>query len=482
MTLGSMAGIRKVVAGCHATAIVIACLCVAGCDRPASSTSLDQRQNGKALARTISMLTDGEGANTQFRVLFYGQSITSRKWTNPAAKMIEREYPKVNFRFANLAIGGNAASLLKRAVARDIDEFYPDLVIFHDYGAEKDYEEIVKTIRTRSAAEVILQTDHLRAPPEPLCPVELNLTLKTPAGCTGSVWLRQHNWDDYMSGAVIPRIATRYGAAIDPRRTAWSRYLTTQGLAPSRLLQDEIHPNEQGWRLAAVLFNRFLVTTVRSTRPEKQNLVKITPAVKYTGGETPFDGNRLEIITSHPLHHGLASTVDGVPSDRLPGCWVATRVSSVPWIPEWPALRQVTISDQRLEADEWTVEINQINRDLTDFRFRLYSKAHGFDGEGNGRDDFISKSGAIRIDASDWVLNGAMKAKPVSPPEALTLRWSRRNICGYRPDDQARVSASEYHYIIATGIENASHTAVIKVAPEDFGSVKAFMSYKPWLS
>lgn len=459
---------------------VLACLWLAGCQW--SGTTTGKVDNGKALARTVSMLRRGEGTNTLYRVLFYGQSITSTRWTDLAAKNIAYHYPNTNFEFVNLAIGGNAASLLKRSVARDIDDIYPDLVVFHDYGGEQDYEDIIKAIRSRSAAEVILQTDHLTTYPEPLCPTGLNIKFSTPPGCTGNIWLHQRHWDDYMSGSVIPRIAVRYGAAIDPRRTGWIKYIGRHRLEPSQLLQDEIHPNAEGWRLAASLFTEFLRNTIRSSETNAQGLTNIIPANNHPVKQVRFEGNRLEIISSRPLSQSLEVTIDGIPSKSQPGCWIPTRVSSVPWIPEWPALRQITLSNHRLEPDEWTIKLDQFNDNLTDFRFRLYSKLHGFDGEGRGQNDFVSNSGSVKIIASDWVLGNAMQVKPVAIPRTMNLRWSRKNVCGYRPDNQAKVSPVEYHYIAATGITNSQHVAVIKSELGFQTRIKSFIAYKPWLT
>ena len=481
MALGIKVSSRKAnSAGC-VILLVFACISETGCHRNVPVTRNSRSENAKALARTIAMLREGEGVNTQYRILFYGQSISDKKWTDIASRNMAQNYPNVNFKFSNLAIGGNGASLLKRAVARDIDQFYPDLVVFHDYGGERDYEDIIKIIRSRSSAEIILQTDHLTARPEPLCPVGLNVTFRTPLGCIGTIWLHQRNWDDYMSGAVIPKMAVQFGAAIDPRRAGWNAYLNRHRLEPSQLLQDGVHPNDRGWHLAASLFTEFFNTTVRFTTPSTTSLVIITPNNQMKSRQLHFEGNRLEIISSRPLPNPIKATVDGVASEQLPGCWITTRVSSVPWIPEWPALRQVDISDDRLEADEWTVKLDQFNDDLTNFRFRLYSKLHGFDGEGNGSDDFVSTSGLIKIDASDWVLGDAMKSRPVAIPQTLTLHWSRGNVCGHRPDVDAKISPSEYHYIIATGLENNKHVATVVTAQNSYQTIRAFMSYKPWL-
>jgi hypothetical protein len=107
------------------------------------------------------------------RILFYGQSITEQDWWKSVANDLRRRFPDADLEIRNRAIGGFASQLLKRPAEHDVFPFYPDLVIFHVYGAHTDYEEIIRGIRSRTTAEVLMQRDHVTrwpAPPEQLSP------------------------------------------------------------------------------------------------------------------------------------------------------------------------------------------------------------------------------------------------------------------------------------------------------------------------
>ena len=39
--------------------------------------------------------------------------------------------------------------------------FYPDLVIFHAYGSPERYEDIIRRIRERTTADILIATDHV---------------------------------------------------------------------------------------------------------------------------------------------------------------------------------------------------------------------------------------------------------------------------------------------------------------------------------
>jgi hypothetical protein len=163
------------------------------------------------LARSLAIVRESTAAQPQvLRVLFYGQSMTSPHWTDLAEECLRRTYPHTQFVVRNMAIGGISAKQLQRTVERDVTDFYPDLLIFHVYGDHRAYERITRIIRSRTAAEVIVQTDPVKEPVEPLCPEGLHLTLIPPPGCKGVLYYKQRTWEEYMSSVVIPSLASRY--------------------------------------------------------------------------------------------------------------------------------------------------------------------------------------------------------------------------------------------------------------------------------
>ena len=119
--------------------------------------------------RTMKMLEESTAENpVTVRVLFYGQSITAQGWTKILMANLTNRYPTVNFVCENRAIGGYESSLLIRTAESDLYPFYPDILFFHVYGPFDKYEEIVRRVRERTTAEIVLWTSHLKRKENPV--------------------------------------------------------------------------------------------------------------------------------------------------------------------------------------------------------------------------------------------------------------------------------------------------------------------------
>src|SRR4029078_10900828 len=130
-------------------------------------------------------------------VLFYGQSITEQKWSNFVAEDLRKRFPNANLIIENRSIGGFASQLLVKTAETDLYPFYPDLLIFHVYGSHIEYENIIKRVRERTTAEILLQTDHVTK--------DESLREETDAGK-----LTPKNWDPWMNDSFLPGIAEKY--------------------------------------------------------------------------------------------------------------------------------------------------------------------------------------------------------------------------------------------------------------------------------
>ena len=116
---------------------------------------------GSEIQRTMALLATSTPAHrNQVRILFYGQSITKQEWSQSVAEDIRARFPYADLTIENRAIGGYSSPYLIQTVAHDVYGFYPDLVIFHDYGGEDDYEKIVRGIRQHTTAEILVQSDY----------------------------------------------------------------------------------------------------------------------------------------------------------------------------------------------------------------------------------------------------------------------------------------------------------------------------------
>ena len=79
------------------------------------------------------------------RVLFYGQSITEQEWSKQvAAGPARHAFPMPTWRSRTAPSAGSPSQLLIRPAEHDVYPFYPDLVIFHVFGANQQYEQIIQ--------------------------------------------------------------------------------------------------------------------------------------------------------------------------------------------------------------------------------------------------------------------------------------------------------------------------------------------------
>lgn len=109
---------------------VILSLVLASCFLTVSADPVPPEPD-QAIGRSLSIIRSATPEKPQvLKVLFYGQSISTPKWTDQAIATLRARYPNVAFDYRNLALGGWSAVLLEQAVARDVEEVYPDLIVF----------------------------------------------------------------------------------------------------------------------------------------------------------------------------------------------------------------------------------------------------------------------------------------------------------------------------------------------------------------
>ncbi|PZU11787.1 SGNH/GDSL hydrolase family protein [Sphingomonas sp.] len=431
----------------------------------------------EALARSLGLIRTATSTEPHVvRLLFYGQSISTPKWTAQAVAHLTQTYPNVRFVVRNLAIGGFAAQTLKRTVERDVTAFYPDLIVFHVYGDHRDYERIIRTIRATTPADLIVQTDHLSTDLGPLCDEGLHLSLASRPGCKGRLWYRATDWESHMSWSVIPGLAAKYGFAVEPRRDEWIAYLGKTGLPAAALIADSPHPNARGWSVMALLFGRWFDRAVASWNGQRSTAVTDLPATSRTFDMT---GNRIEIIASGPLDGKVTATIDGKRPQDLDGCWQTSRTTALPEVRPWPALRQVTIDPADHQADRFTLTLTHFDPSQAHFRFALTSAARGPDGAGSSDSDFVSPSGRVRISKEDWTLAESVAHAHRGVPEGFKVEWRRAFVCRDQPAVPLTAGTVEQRHLIATGIRQGPHKVNIRVSPDAERRIRAIRIYRP---
>lgn len=437
----------------------------------------------KAAARSLSIVRSASPQNPKvLKILFYGQSITSPKWTDQALAKLRRRYPNVTFDARNLALGGWSSSLLERAALRDISDFYPDLIVFHVYGDHRAYERIIQIMRSRTAADVIVQTDHVVDPVEPLCDQGIRLRWSPPPGCKGHIRFKQHVWEEFMSGVWIPTLAQKYDLSIEPRRQRWDRYLKSHKLSPSALLADKPHPNDKGWALMANLFVSWFDTLVaRSDGAKPTDPLQVRTLAGPSAGETKvykIEGNRVELVASGPLNGKVVVTVDGKPPADIDGCWIDSRVSRLPNLPDWPAIKQVSVRADYHREDRWTVRVTGLNPSQDSFDFTVESALHGKDGGGSSTQSFVSPSERITVEQSDWNLAAARRVSGKGVAEGTSFTWKRQFACTDQPPVLLANGKIEQRHVLATGLANGRHIVKLTVK-ENAPKIGEVRLYRP---
>ena len=95
-----------------------------------------------------------------------------------------------------------------------------------------------------------------------------------------------------------------------------------------------------------------------------------------------------------------------------------------------PVLRRY-FTGSNMVAEAWTLKVTEWTGDCTRFRYRIFGSVTGPDGEGESKQEFVSRSGRIRIYADDLWPRTAPPAAEQGPdpkamrpaPDGLALTW-----------------------------------------------------------
>lgn len=440
---------------------------------PAPAPLADPAALGAGIQRTMTLLaTSAPEHRHTVRILFYGQSITKQDWWKPVADDLRRRFPNADLDIRNRAIGGFAAQLLVRTAEHDLYPFYPDLLIFHVYGDHRRYEDIIRETRSRTTAEILMQTDHITAEKE--LTEEMDPAKLTPA-----------NWSAWMNHAFLPETARKYGAELLDQRAEWRRYLQDNRLAPAALLSDGVHLNAHGNWLMAELVKRRLVLNPKFT-PDA-NLVRtyaVGADVKWEGGRLrlEFEGNRVDVLPRRPGGKAAAVRVliDGKKPSEFPGCYVITRPNDVPgkdW--PWQVGGPYRITWQKpLVVEDWTLRVTECGDDAGKFRFEVSGSKTGPDGGGTNEQRFVSNSGRVVIEPQDWFTKRLDKTPLIA--KGFEAKWSVVPMFVDRYEaPKAQDPSREQAATLAQGLPNAKHTLELAIEGEGDPPVEAIRAYRP---
>ncbi|TVQ44926.1 MAG: SGNH/GDSL hydrolase family protein [Gloeocapsa sp. DLM2.Bin57] len=413
---------------------------------------------GLNLAYTTNLLSQNE---REIRVLFYGQSITRDQWTEEVTRGLKRRFPQADIVSKNLAIGGFSSQLLVLNVERDLINFYPDLIIFHVYGAHDKYEQIIQKMRTLTTADIAIQTDHY-------------------AGSNS-------DWSRFMNQYFLPRMAEKYHCELINVRSIWQEYLSKHNYQPQELLRDNIHLNSHGNLLMSQIIKAYLVVNPQAQDiwEDRVKTYQVNRDIQWNNGQLnlEFVGNRVEAIASLFGEAEAEIFIDGKHPSEIPDLYSFTRANyddTVDW--PWDVSAPFRINwESPLQAEDWEIEILEIESTAENmlFNFKLTGSKTGFDGIGNNGEKFTSNSHRIVILPEDWWLKTVnYKVSPIKP--GYQLRFSSKLLgTDIYQKPKFRGFHRESTVILAQGLTNEKHT--LTIIPRESGKVPitAIRIYKP---
>ncbi len=412
---------------------------------------LQTSEPGYGIQRTIKLLeTSTPKARNTVRILFYGQSITEQKWSAEVTRRLKGKYPNANLIIENRAIGGHSSQLLWRTAEADLYPFQPDLLVFYVYGSHIDYETIIKNVRERTTAEILIQNEHLTNKEDLAVPTSTPTT---------------KNWSAWMSEVFLPDVAKRYGAELLDQRKAWREYLTKNNLEPKDLLIDGVHLNDKGCELMAAIVEsafRFRPNAVFKNPVTTKEIVW-----KNRRAKVDFIGTRADIVGLEP--GSVKVLIDG----KSPSVFATTRASAYP-NSNWPILKRASLGVNP-QAETWTARLSEISADGKNFKFSVTGSLTGADGEGSSEKPFKSNSGRILIEPEDWNLAYCQAVFKRAIPSSLETNWK------VIPQFVEVVQANPLETItLVQGLPNTQHSIELeRIDGSQAGPVKLSI-YRPW--
>jgi hypothetical protein len=428
----------------------------------------DTSKLGQYTSRTMYLLhqSNPEKKN-DVRILVYGQSISAQEWWLEVKRAVEERFPNAHIIMENKAIGGFSTQYLYKTVDMDVSSFYPDLVLLHIYGNVKDYETVLRTIRSRTTAEVAIMTDH---------------------------YIGENKHSDTMSYYLLPSLADKYKCDIVNIRDPWKTYLKDNDLEPSALLKDGIHLNDFGNFLMAELVKPLFC--FKSSVPDDPFKL-LTILNKGTGLEfqneslvVPFAGNRVDLVynpTEAVSGDSLRVFIDGLLPSSFQGSFFMTRPYNTkgeiwPW--KLPAMIRIDHTTPWIN-EEWSCVFTSATPPYTDFKFKITGSVTGKDGSGRASRDFISRSGRVIIkkddaeNGGDWHLNRSYKVLKTIVNKGDSVKWKTYSISTdvFAPSSGNEPSGNSVNIILVQGVPNADHILKITGPTPAISMIKIYRPY-----
>jgi hypothetical protein len=434
----------------------------------------DSASFGHGIQRTMTLLaTSTPKHRNRVRILFYGQSLTKQEWSRDIAAGLRREFPYADLETANRAIGGYSSQYLIQTTPHDVFAFYPDLIVFHDFGAMDLYEQIIREIRAHTTAEILIQTDrpawnHVDGIPD------------------DPEKAKSEDAHQRLSAEVLPAIARKYHCELAGLRGPWLAWLAANHRNAADVLMDGAHFTLEGDSLVTELTRRHLRYDPAAPKDEWNDLVRNYETgrdILWENGRLrlEFDGNRVEALAGRDgAYHASEADVliDGRHPSEIPDLYFITRPSDT-FAVDWPAVNRVR-AEKPLVLEDWTLRVLEASPDESSLRFEVIGSQTGQDGTGVSSERFVSRSGRVVIEPGDWGVKRAFDLRHIATPPGFEVRWRVLPMFvdtwrAPRIEDPSR----EYATGLAVGLTNGRHTLELVTKDKTNPPVRAIRVYRP---
>lgn len=437
--------------------------------------------DGAAISRTMALLaTSKPNERHRVRILYYGQSITrdgnntGNEWFKKVTDTLRTRYPNADIETDMLAVGGFGALEMQGPSKMDFPAFYPDLVIWQNYGGHLDMDPLVQYWRRSTTAELALQNWH-------------------PKG-TDKV-LSTTNGEERMSYIYIPDLAKRLGGTLVDVRTPWrARWMSMNTPVSDLVAADNVHLATVGsawmaeFTLAALTYNeKTVVDPLKMVRT-----YKVGTEVQWNGGKLtlPFEGNRVEILAAPGTTTAAGAadvTIDGMSPSSLASAYVHGRPNGTtdgdwPWKTGSPSVIE---AKSKVVVEDWTLTINQINygSPLT-CTYSVVGSVTGADGTGKCESNFTSTSGRVYIPTVAWkhLPSARTDNYKVTVKAGDTYKWSVKALHSDKYPPAALTATDgnkEYWTLIVSNIVNGKHTLQLTANGASPPQIAAIRVYRP---
>lgn len=434
---------------------------------------------GRNIQRTMTLLaTSTPEKRHRVRILFYGQSVTRNPWWEEVAEDLRTRFPHADLEIENRAIGGYGGPVLINTAEFDLYPFYPDLVIFHVWsGVETGHqEEIIRRIRQRTTAEVLLWTSNLRWPAS-----------VPPDGDPEHPDVVAKDSQDQAISDLYFRLGKELGCEVADVRGGMRRYLEKHGKVVKDTLRDTVHPNELGNFLIAELVKPHLrydpTFPVDSWKDLATEISLDDPRVKREGDGSvtlAFEGNRVDLLPAVGAPEGTGATVllDGKPPSSFPELYYHARPGPTP-VAGRPAFNRID-HEAPLQVETWTARILECDLEKDILRYEISGSKTGPDGQGEHRERFVSNSRRVIIEPRMWMVNWSLRYREQALPDDYVVTWETLPL--FVDTWKAKPSpdpAREFPVVLAQGMNNGVHTITLR--PESDGElpVRGFRVFRP---